>query len=545
MEMADKLCFKFLYLCLLILLSPVFVLCSPEWYVSITGGMNSVLMGEYNSAIKSANKYNQSIGIKSSLNQILFGAQPSLEVGYNFTAPAGLAAVYLKNELSVIKDTSSIALWPSGRTAQKISGDFSAVYTGVGLKKYAFDDSVFNPYLGIDAGLTYYFNNSMDEETALEDGTYSYRVKKSWNTAFAGAGIEAGANWMFSESAGLNLKAGYRYSRGSVMVKTENVYGWTGESQGESQADYSGFYFGTGLVLAFGSTEKKAVSMAIAAGAEQFPEIGKKIYADAVTLYNAGLYKQAEVKFTELNQISPGNAETKKYLDDINLKLEGDKKAENIKKLLTEADEYRAKNKFKEAYIRYAEINRIDTGNETALFYLKYFRETALARYGDAKALNAQGKINAALKLAKEASEYSPDDRQIADYVKELKGNKSSRKKADALYNEGVLNFQKGYYDKAIIAWQKVVEIYPDDAEALKNIELAKDKYKNSNAAEEQSAEQALKEARDFFEQGLMEESLAKADYVLRIDSNNAEALKLAEEIKAKQENKTTTLNKR
>ncbi len=543
--MANNLFLKFLYLCVLVLLSPVFVLCSSEWYVSITGGMNSVLMGEYNSAIRSANEYNKSIGINSSLNQLLFGAQPSLEIGYNFNAPAGLAAVYLKNEVSILRDTSSIALWPSGRTAQKITGDFSAIYTGIGIKKYAFDDSAFNPYLGIDAGLTYYFNNYMDEETALEGGTYSYRIKKSWNTAFAGAGIEAGANWMFSESAGLNLKAGYRYSKGSVMIKTENVYGWTGESQGESEADYSGFYFGTGFVLAFGSAEKKTAGIAIAAGAEQFPEIGKKIYADALTLYNAGLYKQAEVKFTELNQISPGNPQTKKYLDDINLRLEGDKKAENIKKLLAEADEYRAKSKFKEAYARYAEINRIDAGNETAIFYLKYFRETALARYGDARALNSQGKINAALKLAKEASEYSPDDAEIAEFVKELKGDKNNRKKADALYNEGVLNFQKGYYDKAITAWQKVVEIYPDDAEALKNIELAKEKYKNSNAEEEQSAEQALKEARNLFEQGLMEESLAKADYVLRIESNNAEALKLAEEIKAKQENKTTTLNKR
>lgn len=543
--MVKKVFIKFLFVLSLtaVNVSPSF--CGSDWYLSLTGGLNSVLMGEYNQAIKDANTYNTSIGINSSLKPLAFGILPSLEIGYNFNAPAGLAAVYLKSEISIIKDTQSIALWPNGKTAQKISGDFSAIYTGIGLKKYAFDESAFNPYIGLDAGLTYSFNNTMDEESALEDGTYSYRIKKSWDTAFAGISAEAGANWMLSESAGLNFRAGYRYSRGTVMVKTENIYGWTGETQGQSQVDYSGFYFGVGLLIGFGNTQQTAAVKTLAAGAEQFPEIGKKIYSDGVTLFEAGLYKQAEIKFLEVNQISPGNSDVKKYLDEIAVKLEGDKREENIKKLLAEADELRGKNKFEGAYNRYTEVSKIDAKNETAAFYLKYFRETALARYGDARELNSQGKIAAALKLAKEAAEYSPEDNEIKDFVKELQGMKKDKKKADTLYNEGVLNYQKGYYDKAIVLWEKVLEIYPDDTEAKKNIAMAKEKYLGESAKAAQSAQEAIKEARELFDRGLMQEAKAKAQYVLRIDAKDSQAIKLISAIEEKEQNKTTTLNKR
>ncbi|MBN2753479.1 MAG: tetratricopeptide repeat protein [Candidatus Goldbacteria bacterium] len=543
--MVKKVFSKFLFILFVLALIVPPSFCGSDWYLSLTGGMNSVLMGEYNQAIKEANDYNTSIGIKSSLKPLAFGLLPSLEVGYNFNAPAGLAAVYLKNEVSIIRDTESIALWPNGKTAQKISGDFSAIYTGIGLKKYAFDESAFNPYIGLDAGLTYSFNNTMDEESALEDGTYSYRIKKSWDTAFAGISAEAGANWMFSESAGINLKTGYRYSRGTVMVKTENVYGWTGESQGQSQVDYSGFYFGAGLLIGFGNTEKTAAIKTLAAGSEQFPEIGKKIYTDGVTLFDAGLYKRSEIKFLELNQISPGNSDVKKYLDEIAVKLEGDKKQENIKKLLAEADELRGKNKFEGAYNRYLEVNKIDAENETAVFYLKYFRETAVAKYGDARELNSQGKIAPALKLAKEAAEYSPENNEIADFVKELQGIKKDKKKADALYNEGVLNYQKGYYDKAIVSWEKVLEIYPDDIETKKNLALAKEKYSGESAKAVQSAQEAMGQAKEFFDRGLLEDARSKAEYVLRIDSKDEDAIKLLAEIDRRTDKKSTTLIKR
>lgn len=47
----------------------------------------------------------------------------------------------------------------------------------------------------------------------------------------------------------------------------------------------------------------------------------------------------------------------------------------------------------------------------------------------------------------------------------------------EAMYDMGIMNYRKGYYDEAIIAFQKVLSVAKNDANALKIIGLLREEY--------------------------------------------------------------------
>jgi len=97
--------------------------------LGLYGGAGRASMGSYNDAINAANSSNISLGMASNLkNQNIYFA-PEITAAYNF----GTIGIYLKNTVLLLKDNNSKALWPNGVKGEKISGDFSAIYTGAGV----------------------------------------------------------------------------------------------------------------------------------------------------------------------------------------------------------------------------------------------------------------------------------------------------------------------------------------------------------------------------------------------------------------------------
>lgn len=111
----------------------------------------------------------------------------------------------------------------------------------MGIKKHLFNYQNVNLY-----NLTAY------NASGVETGTLSVIP----STFLFGANAEIGADFWFTEGVGLNIKAGYRYSKGDLTGKYvgTGVYLSSNGNDMKQPVDYSGFYINAGLSLSFDKT---------------------------------------------------------------------------------------------------------------------------------------------------------------------------------------------------------------------------------------------------------------------------------------------------
>jgi tetratricopeptide (TPR) repeat protein len=164
---------------------------------------------------------------------------------------------------------------------------------------------------------------------------------------FFGGDIEVNLQYLFTESAGISLFGGYRIANYALTYPDTGLFGQEvgGEKIMKAQSiDFSGPYFGAGLVFYIGAETKPA-----AAGAAQAGEISKyekygdyyfkqKNYDYAMKYYsaalksspNTGLYKKLGLTYYYLKntekaieylkkyiELNPNDAQYKKWLEKI------------------------------------------------------------------------------------------------------------------------------------------------------------------------------------------------------------------------------------
>jgi len=511
--------------------------------LAVNCGASVVKMTGYNDTINSANAYNTSLGINSKLKKLDTGISPEIIVGYDFAAPVESLEVYLKNSLILLNDSGSTAVWPDMVIAQSMKSDLSAIYTGLGARFNFASENIpaLTGYAGADAGLCHYYWNFISEETYKANGDNLYKVRKEWQTAVPGISAEAGINWWLTGNMGISIKGGYRLAAGKVMVKIINISGWTGATEGEDYMDYSGFYWNAGLNFRF---EQPAASGQKVKGG-QFPDIALWLYNEAQDLYGEGLYRQAAQKIKEAQDTAPGNPQLEDLADKIQSVLKTEVNADNVKKLLKEADEFKDKNDIKKARMRYSEAGSMDPENKQAKYNLDGFAVKAAENYAMAVGLKNRGSLREALAAAKLAYDYGGNE-DAWNLKNSLQAQLKNKKEQDRLYNEGVEQYQKGDYKNAAESWAGVISIDPDDREAAANLEKAKQKMAAETGDEKTGVSSALGEAKNAFNIGNIDEAGKKCEYVLRMDPGNTEAAQLEVKIKKlEEENKKEDLNKR
>ncbi|MCX7699130.1 MAG: hypothetical protein N2114_06675 [Candidatus Goldbacteria bacterium] len=535
-----------LFLFISFFLFTLYILSDNSINVEIFGGISNIKMSDYNSYIDVSNDNNKSLGITSLIKKIETGLFPELNICYNINMPLFTLGLYLKNQYIFIWDASSVVQWGSGKPAQIIEVDFNVLYTGIGARIGILNNDF--PYLtgfaGIDGGIYYYFWNKMYEELNQETGENIYKIIKQWSTIIPGMNIETGIQWRLSETVDFGLKGGYRLSKGNVIVKINNINGWTRLTESEDNVDYSGFYSGAGLIIKFNPTLQKSLDEKIDKNSN-FPGLSLWLYKEAKSYYEEGLYKQAKEKIIEAEKIAGENEMILRLKKQIEKELNRENLEEKIARLLKLADEYRYKRQFKNARKIYQEVISLDEKNKQAQFYLDEFNLKAKEEIKKANEMIKQERLKDALENINLAIEYGIG-KEGEDLKIKIEESINKKKQKDKLYNDGVEHYRKGEYEDAIKKWEQVLKLDPLDKEAQKNIEKAFLKIKEMNEEENSEVRKNLNDAKKFYNIGDFNAALEKCDYVLRLAPDNFECQKIVEEIKKIQEqNKVEIIRKR
>lgn len=252
-----KICFA---ACLLFVFSALFAENSKNT-VEISGGANLLAMTEYNKSIDQQNASMEGMGYIPDLNKITMGGFVSLEWIYIFPSDIGLWGFYGKNDFLIVQDQDSVVYWPDGTTkALSTNINFNIDYLGFGMRRYFMDTWEVkkpNVFIGLDLGVMYSMGNKIDGTAYNSSGAQTGTLSVVPSAFLFGANAEIGADFWFTEGFGLNIKAGYRYSKGDLTGKYvgTGVYLSSNGNDMKQPVDYSGFYLNGGISVSFDSAK--------------------------------------------------------------------------------------------------------------------------------------------------------------------------------------------------------------------------------------------------------------------------------------------------
>jgi tetratricopeptide (TPR) repeat protein len=499
-------------------------------FIEINGGIGFNNMSEYNSSINDANQAYDNAGYISSLNKISLSGIAELNAGITAKTDLGLMGFYLRNSALINYGDGGKITWPDGAVEQTMNREFSTLYSGLGIRRYFIqeENAAVNFYIGLDAGVYYFFNNSTNRNIYYHDSSLAYTIEEKWSTFFPGGNGEAGLDWRITDLIGLNLRAGYRIGIGGVTVHSSSTNPDYDGLVYKRNADYSGFYIIAGTTLAFGGGNDNGMPRLEYKASEglAYSEITTQYYNDGVKFFESGSYNEAEKKFNDAKKLDPDNAQISEYLKRISMIRSGQGSVPADKKLEL-ADSLRNAGNIKEALAAYREVLEKDPQNKLALFYTDDFAKKGMELKDSAEKEFAKGKTKKALTDITKAAEYAPDDTATIAMKDKISKAVRDKKETDRLFNEGVDSFQKGDYEKAAELWEALLAITPGDKEAQEYLKKAKEKLAQEGKTEETDVKKIYGEAKDLFDKGILKDARSKCELILRLDQGNTEAAEM------------------
>jgi tetratricopeptide (TPR) repeat protein len=262
----------------------------------------------------------------------------------------------------------------------------------------------------------------------------------------------------------------------------------------------------------------------------------QSIDSQAMAYYRKEMYGESSEKLQKALEIDPANRQVTSYLNHSEEKISMTRSRYECEKMLNSADRLRNDGEVLKARKLYEKALLADSQDKRRQFYIQEFDRRAAELTTRVKDLFAKNDPLESRKYALEALEYDPRNIQALEVEKQLsmvlaglKQEDRAKKDADRLYNKGVTFFGKGEYDRAIECWEQVLAFSPDHAGAKKNIEIARQKAGETQAGMKRSVDEALVEAQELFDQGIIDRAKSKCEFVLRVDStNNMAAARLA-----------------
>jgi tetratricopeptide (TPR) repeat protein len=237
----------------------------------------------------------------------------------------------------------------------------------------------------------------------------------------------------------------------------------------------------------------------------------RMILKEAKANLKAGNTQGAINNVQEVLRLSPNNFMAKRLLKKIKTQL------------LKEAKKSIEAGNFKEAVDKLDALQKLDPQNEEATAMYADAKKQILL--GDAKEALTKDNPLAALNMLNEALRLDPKFQE----AKALQGEaskKAEEKIANLVTTANELVEQKEFEKLRALA-QDILTIDPQNAQAADLLREAQAQILSRDK------EQNLSDAQKFFDQGMYESALSKAEEVLKVDPNSQEAKQLLEKSKA------------
>jgi len=283
-----------------------------------------------------------------------------------------------------------------------------------------------------------------------------------------------------------------------------------------------------------------------------FQALVKQLFDEALVSYRRGNHREAEEKFIKAGETDPTNMQVKQFFNINAEKLNRLKDIQEWENTLDKADKLRFDGSYGSARKLYEKVLSSDPENHKAAFHLKEFDSKCEEYIATAKAQLYSGEISGSSRSVKTALEYNASSEkaevlknEIDAVFAKMKNSEKEKKKIIKLYNKGVDEFGRGEYEEAIKTWQAVLDIFPTDPGAARNIETAKVKIMERDDKKSGKINAALLEADEYAKQGLLEKARSKYEYVLRIAPKNSGAIEGIKKIEAMKEVSDGQINRR
>ncbi|MFZ3122249.1 MAG: tetratricopeptide repeat protein [Thermodesulfovibrionales bacterium] len=242
---------------------------------------------------------------------------------------------------------------------------------------------------------------------------------------------------------------------------------------------------------------KKAVELA--------PSNTELILKYAESLVKAKSFSEAMQYISKVTEIDPSNTAARKLLGEMYAESGDKQKAWEEYKVII--DEIIFDGKLDEAInilTMFIDTEPVETRKKlVALYKQKNDYESAFAELvslGDAFIFSEERMLKEALECYKEASEIHPDDNELKEKISDIKRELDEeyaepKKSVEESLAEAEFYLRQGLYEEAKAAYQKLLELFPDNNEIREKLSLIEAKAREEVRFEEKPIEEVEKPA--------------------------------------------------
>lgn len=293
-----------------------------------------------------------------------------------------------------------------------------------------------------------------------------------------------------------------------------------------------GMTYRAGFTYAFGRERRRITEEVAAAFEKQRQEMTASLSAKAKSYYRAGNYQGAVDTWDLILVWDPENAEAAARLEEARDRLNEELVAEHVRN----AEAFFADGKYSEAALEYNIAQKIDPTNEAALAGLARAEEELakeearqkeeVARLlGQARAAYSRSEYLTAITKWESVLAFEPDNAEATANLR------AAQARVDSMVEDykarANRNADAGDWVPALLNWERVLRLVPDDAEATAGRDTAR-------AVLAREAEAFVNAGISLYERGDLNGAEAKMIAALNLQPNNARASSYLNNIRKK-----------
>jgi len=240
------------------------LLCNPAYssgfqyvktQIGAYGGYGFVAMDDANNSAKKRNEKFELYGFEGRYALIKDAGMAGLKVSSVFKTPFGFVGIDILSDYIMLPEKNNTIYWDNGEKFTTFIQDINSLYIGAGIKYYlvcaAFTEKTFGVYIGADGGAFFSFGSLFVSGYTYEGvlDLLRYAVIDTSSRVFPGVNFRLGAEYYLSKNTGVEIYIGYRIAKGLINYESRALYNSPGYERFALEAEYTGFYFKTGILL--------------------------------------------------------------------------------------------------------------------------------------------------------------------------------------------------------------------------------------------------------------------------------------------------------
>lgn len=217
---------------------------------------------------------------------------------------------------------------------------------------------------------------------------------------------------------------------------------------------------------------------------EQFTD---RYYHQAFQFFNKKLYSAASDLLSIILELDPGYSRAHELMLQIDVARQNE-----IRSLMAQADSAKTEHRLVDEIFAYNRILELQADLQGVIDA----KAKALAGLNMTQQLNlgirlyAQGRYHISRQNFEAVLRANPSDEVALDYLDKIKGALAGPSSLEelqqnqeiwALYLDGIRHMRNGEYNEAIKAWEKILEVFPNNVNTLNNLEQARLRLQSEN----------------------------------------------------------------